>query len=159
MSTVTTLLHSVRKLLEDGASLDLKRWLAAAEQAADRSGLALCHDLEDRLHADPSRGAASRRDRYAVTRCRDLSIYSVSPEYLAPRERAGRQHRRGLRKKTARERPSRQDCARRSRAHSGGMRAWLWWAFVASGVYGAAGGCSDSSAPPRGDGVGARGGK
>ncbi len=82
------LLHSVRKLLEDGASLDLKRWLAAAEQAADRSGLALCHDLETACtlirSEEPRPGGTD-----TVTRCRDLLIYSVSPEYLALRERLG----------------------------------------------------------------------
>lgn len=82
------LLHSVRKLLEDGASLDLKRWLAAAEQAADRSGLALCHDLETAcalIRAEEPRPGGID----AVTRCRDLLMYSVSPEYLALRERLG----------------------------------------------------------------------
>jgi hypothetical protein len=82
------LLHSVRKLLEDGASLDLKRWLAAAEQAADRSGLALCHDLETActlIRAEEPRPGVTDQ----VTRCRDLLVYSVSPEYLALRERLG----------------------------------------------------------------------
>ncbi|HVJ14141.1 MAG TPA: protein kinase [Polyangiaceae bacterium] len=82
------LLHSVRKLLEDGASLDLKRWIAAVDLAADRSGLLLCHDLEIACNLIRAEGTQSGLAD-PVSRSRDLLIYSVSPEYFAARERLG----------------------------------------------------------------------
>jgi hypothetical protein len=82
------LLHSVRKLLEDGASLDLKRWIAALELAADRAGLVLCNDLETACRLLKVAGTHSG---FAdpVARSRELLVYSVSPEYVAVRERLG----------------------------------------------------------------------
>jgi hypothetical protein len=82
------LLHSVRKLLEDGASLDLKRWIATVDIAADRTGLMLCNDLEVACNLIRAEGTHSGLAD-PVSRSRSLLIYSVSPGYLAARERLG----------------------------------------------------------------------
>ena len=82
------LVHTVGKLLQDGAALDLKRWVRGVDQAADRSGLILCGDLD-------IAAAVARREHGrpgvldAVARARDLLVYSVSPAHLEIRERLG----------------------------------------------------------------------
>jgi tetratricopeptide (TPR) repeat protein len=80
------LVHAVSKLLQDGAALDLKRWVRGVDQAADRAGLILCGDLE--VAATIARNEVSRPSAVEGTaRARDLLVYSVSPGYLAVRER------------------------------------------------------------------------
>jgi tetratricopeptide (TPR) repeat protein/serine/threonine protein kinase len=82
------LVHTVGRLLQDGAALDLKRWVRAVDQAADRSGLVLCGDLDVAatvLRREPARPGSAD----AVARARDLLVYSVSPAHLTVRERLG----------------------------------------------------------------------
>jgi tetratricopeptide (TPR) repeat protein len=78
----------VSRLLQQGAPLDLKKWIAGADLTADRAGLILCHDLETAVEMV----RASRQDASAVPpadRIRALVLYSVSPEYFRVREQLG----------------------------------------------------------------------
>lgn len=82
------LVHIVSKLLQDGASLDLKRWVRSVDQAADRAGLLLAGDLEasvTMIRNEPARQGSSE----SVARARDVLVYSVSSPHLAVRERLG----------------------------------------------------------------------
>ena len=80
------LVHTVSKLLQDSAALDLKRWVRSVDQAADRAGLILCGDLDTAaslIRSEPARQGTVE----PVTRARDVLIYSVSSAYIALRER------------------------------------------------------------------------
>jgi tetratricopeptide (TPR) repeat protein len=82
------LVHTVSKLLQDSAKLDLKGWVRGVDQAADRAGLILCGDLDtaaSMIRSEPARPGTTE----PVTRARDLLIYSVSGAYLALREHLG----------------------------------------------------------------------
>jgi tetratricopeptide (TPR) repeat protein len=82
------LVHTVSKLLQDSAALDLKRWVRAVDQAGDRAGLILSGDLDvsaNLIRNEPARPGAAE----AVTRARDLLTYSVSNAHLTVRERLG----------------------------------------------------------------------
>ena len=82
------LVHTVGRLLQDGAALDLKRWIRAVDQAADRGGLLLSGDLEVSaavVRREPGRPGSID----TVARARDLLVYSVSPAYITLRERLG----------------------------------------------------------------------
>ncbi|HEY3495558.1 MAG TPA: tetratricopeptide repeat protein [Polyangiaceae bacterium] len=82
------LIHTVSKLLQDGAALDLKKWVRAVDQSADRAGLILCGDLDvsaNLIRSEPARAGSAD----AVARARDLLLYSVSPKYGKVRERLG----------------------------------------------------------------------
>jgi hypothetical protein len=82
------LVHTVGRLLQDGAALDLKRWVRGVDQAADRSGLILCGDLEVAAavaRREPGRLGAAE----PVARARDLLVYSVSSAHVSLRERLG----------------------------------------------------------------------
>jgi tetratricopeptide (TPR) repeat protein len=82
------LVHTVGRLLQDGAALDLKRWVRGVDQAADRGGLILCGDLDVAAavaRREPGRLGAAE----PVARARDLLVYSVSPAHIAVRERLG----------------------------------------------------------------------
>jgi hypothetical protein len=63
-------------------------WGRAVHQAADRSGLILCGDLAAAAavaRREPARPGAAD----AVSRARDLLVYSVSPSHLEIRESLG----------------------------------------------------------------------
>lgn len=82
------LVHTVSKLLQDSAALDLKRWTRSVDQAADRAGLILCGDLDvavGLMRSEPARQGALD----AVARARDLLVYSVSAAHIEVRERLG----------------------------------------------------------------------
>jgi tetratricopeptide (TPR) repeat protein len=82
------LVHTVSKLLQDSAALDLKRWVRSVDQAADRAGLVLCGDLDvavNLIRNEPARQGTIE----PVSRARDLLVYSVSGEYLDLREHLG----------------------------------------------------------------------
>jgi tetratricopeptide (TPR) repeat protein len=80
------LVHTVSKLLQDSAALDLKRWIRSVDQAADRAGLILCGDLDMSaalIRREPARQGALD----AVSRARDALVYSVSAAHIEVRER------------------------------------------------------------------------
>jgi tetratricopeptide (TPR) repeat protein len=78
----------VSRLLQEGAALDLKRWVGGVDLTADRIGLVIAHDLATSLEII----AASEEGSSVVpreTRQRELVLYSVSHPYLELRERLG----------------------------------------------------------------------
>jgi hypothetical protein len=82
------LASNVSRLLQESASLDLRKWVAAADLTADRAGLILCHDLEIAVELV----RASREDSSSVPvaeRIQELVLYSVSTQYFRVRERLG----------------------------------------------------------------------
>jgi len=78
----------VAKMLQSGAALDLKRWIAGVDLTADRAGFLLANDLETGAAilevSDDSASAVPSRERY-----RQLVIWSVSAEYFALRKKLG----------------------------------------------------------------------
>jgi tetratricopeptide (TPR) repeat protein len=78
----------VAKLLHDGASLDLKRWVQDVDLAADTIGFVLSNDLEvsvERVRAlpqDPGSPALATRIEHLIT-------YAVSARYMTVREHLG----------------------------------------------------------------------
>jgi tetratricopeptide (TPR) repeat protein len=82
------LTHVVAKLLRDGASLDLKRWVQDVDQAADTMGFVLSNDLEvaiDRVRALPQDPGSPP----LAARIEQLIAYSVSARYMHVREHLG----------------------------------------------------------------------
>ncbi len=82
------LTHVVAKLLRDGASLDLKRWVQDVDQAADTMGFVLSNDLEiaiDRVRALPQDPGSPA----LAARIEQLIAYSVSARYMHVREHLG----------------------------------------------------------------------
>jgi tetratricopeptide (TPR) repeat protein len=78
----------VTRLLEQAQALDLKRWMAGADLALDRAGFILADDLGTAIELirgteDPTSAVPT------AERVKYLIAYSVSPEYLALRERLG----------------------------------------------------------------------
>ncbi len=90
----------VSKLLQSGAALDLKSWIAGVDLTADRAGLLLANDLGTAAEilevSDETTSAVGPKQRFE-----ELVLYSVSPEYLALRKQLGRpvrlRHRDGAR--------------------------------------------------------------
>jgi hypothetical protein len=82
------LTHVVAKLLRDGASLDLKRWVQDVDRAADTMGFVLSNDLEvaiDRVRALPQDPGSPP----LAARIEQLIAYSVSARYMHVREHLG----------------------------------------------------------------------
>ena len=82
------LTHVVGKLLQDGASLDLKRWVQDVDLAADAIGFVLSNDLEvsiERIRALPSDAGSPP----VATRVERLIAYAVSARYMTVREHLG----------------------------------------------------------------------
>jgi len=82
------LTHVVAKLLQDGASLDLKRWVQDVDLAADAIGFVLSNDLEvsiERVRALPQDAGSPP----LTTRIEHLIAYSVSARYMTVREHLG----------------------------------------------------------------------
>lgn len=78
----------VSKLLQTGAALDLKRWVAGVDLTADRAGFLVAHDLEvamDIVRASDDAAAAAP----VQERMKELLLYSVSAQYLELRQRLG----------------------------------------------------------------------
>jgi hypothetical protein len=76
----------VSKLLSDGASLDIKRWISGVDHTVDRAGFVLADDLATaveviRAGEDPS----VQPDM--TERVKDLLSFSVSEQYQDIRER------------------------------------------------------------------------
>ncbi len=82
------LTHVVAKLLHDGASLDLKRWVQDVDLAADTIGFVLSNDLEvaiERIRALPQEAGSPA----LATRIEHLIAYAVSSRYITVREHLG----------------------------------------------------------------------
>ncbi|HEY4106131.1 MAG TPA: hypothetical protein VGM44_19665, partial [Polyangiaceae bacterium] len=82
------LTHVVAKLLRDGASLDLKRWVQDVDVAADAMGFVLANDLEiaiERVRALPQDAGSPP----LASRIEQLIAYSVSARYVTVREHLG----------------------------------------------------------------------
>jgi tetratricopeptide (TPR) repeat protein len=82
------LTHVVAKLLKDGASLDLKRWVQDVDLCADAVGFVLANDLEiavERVRALPQDSGSPP----LATRIERLIAYSVSSRYMTVREHLG----------------------------------------------------------------------
>ena len=82
------LTHVVAKLLRDGASLDLKRWVQDVDLAADAIGFVLANDLQvsiERVRALPQDTGSPA----LATRIERLIAYSVSARYMTVREHLG----------------------------------------------------------------------
>lgn len=87
-SRLEQLTHVVAKLLQDGASLDLKRWVQDVDLAADAIGFVLSNDLEvsiDRVRALPQDAGSPA----LATRIERLIAYAVSARYMTVREHLG----------------------------------------------------------------------
>ncbi len=83
-----TMSSIVSKLLQQGGSLDLKKWIAGVDLTADRVGLIVAHDLATALElvraSDDGASVVPKAERE-----RELIIYSVSHQYLEMRKRLG----------------------------------------------------------------------
>ncbi len=79
------LAQTVSKLLQQGAALDLKRWVNGVDLAANRAGFILCNDLQTAVEI-----VQADQDSDLVLpmtdRVKDLVAFSVSEQYLAIRE-------------------------------------------------------------------------
>ena len=78
----------VSRLLQQGGSLDLKKWVAGVDLTADRAGLIVAHDLAtafDLMKAsDEGASAVSKAERQS-----EMAMYSVSGQFLDMRRRLG----------------------------------------------------------------------
>ena len=87
-SRLDQLTHVVAKLLQDGASLDLKRWVQDVDLAADAIGFVLSNDLEvsiERVRALPQEPGSPP----LAARIEHLIAYAVSTRYMTVREHLG----------------------------------------------------------------------
>jgi serine/threonine protein kinase/cytochrome c-type biogenesis protein CcmH/NrfG len=78
----------VGKLLQGGASIDLKKWNGACDLTADRAGLLLSNDLEVALTllkaSDDANAPISTKDRI-----KELTLFAASEDYFALRQKLG----------------------------------------------------------------------
>ncbi|MBI2391105.1 MAG: tetratricopeptide repeat protein [Deltaproteobacteria bacterium] len=76
----------VARLLQGGASIDLKKWIAGCDLTADRTGLLLAHDLEVALAlikaSEDSSISVSSKDR-----AKELILFATSEDYFALRDK------------------------------------------------------------------------
>ena len=76
----------VARLLQSGAAIDLKKWIAACDLTADRAGLLLAHDLEVALAllkaSDDGSVGIAQKDRI-----KELTLFAASEDYFALRQR------------------------------------------------------------------------
>jgi hypothetical protein len=76
----------VARLLQSGAPIDLKRWIAGCDLSADRAGFLLAHDLEIALAllkaSDDGSAGITVKDR-----TKELILFAASEDYFALRER------------------------------------------------------------------------
>ncbi len=80
--------RAATKLMEKGAALDLKRWVAAVDLTADRVGLIFSDDLQTTVKliraTDGHLSSLPAQDRL-----REIHSYAISPEYVTLRSRLG----------------------------------------------------------------------
>lgn len=77
----------VSKLIQTGAALDLKKWVAAVDLTADRAGFILAHDLS--LATEVMRATEEGASVASKERIKEVVLFSVSEEYFGVRERLG----------------------------------------------------------------------
>jgi tetratricopeptide (TPR) repeat protein len=77
----------VSKLLQSGGALDLKKWMAAIDLTADRTGMILANDLG--VATEIVRATEDASSVPSVERVKDIVLYAVSPPYFALREKLG----------------------------------------------------------------------
>ena len=78
----------VQKFMEDGAKVDLKRWMQSIEVTACRAGLLLCADLEIAkkiIAAEPQMPG----DLPPQEKLKELIVFSVSEQYFHLRKALG----------------------------------------------------------------------
>ena len=76
----------VSKLLQSGAALDLKRWMAGVDLTADRAGFLLAHDLETAAEIIKASDEASSVVG-GQERIKELVLFSVSEQYFQLRQK------------------------------------------------------------------------
>jgi tetratricopeptide (TPR) repeat protein len=76
----------VSRLLQSGAALDLKQWVAGVDLTADRAGLLVSNDLETAVEimkaSDDSASAVASQERI-----KELVLFSVSEDYFVLRRK------------------------------------------------------------------------
>jgi hypothetical protein len=77
----------VSKLIQTGASLDLKKWVASIDLTADRIGFLLAHDLQ--LATEVIRATEEGASLPGKERVKEVVLFSVSEEYFDIRQRLG----------------------------------------------------------------------
>jgi hypothetical protein len=78
------LASTVSKLLQSGGAIDLKKWVAAIDLTADRTGFLLAHDLS--IAAEVMRATDEASSVPSKERIKEIVLYSISQEYFALRE-------------------------------------------------------------------------
>ncbi|HEX4473906.1 MAG TPA: hypothetical protein VH142_02445, partial [Polyangiaceae bacterium] len=77
----------VSKLIQTGAALDLKKWVASIDLTADRIGFLLAHDLQ--LATEVIRATEDGASLPGKERVKEAVLFSVSEEYFDIRQRLG----------------------------------------------------------------------
>ncbi|HSQ65808.1 MAG TPA: tetratricopeptide repeat protein, partial [Polyangiaceae bacterium] len=77
----------VSKLIQTGASLDLKKWVASIDLTADRIGFLLAHDLA--LATEVIRATEEGASIPGKERVKEVVLFSVSEEYFDIRQKLG----------------------------------------------------------------------
>ena len=75
----------VSKLIQTGASLDLKKWTASIDLTADRIGFLLAHDLQ--LATEVIRATEEGASVPGKERVKEVVLFSVSEEYFEIRQK------------------------------------------------------------------------
>jgi hypothetical protein len=76
----------VGRLLSDGASLDIKKWISGTDHTVDRAGFILADDLQTAIEVIRA-GEDPSVQPDMTERVKDLLAYSVSQQYQDIRER------------------------------------------------------------------------
>ncbi len=79
------LASNVSKLLQSGATLDLKKWVAAIDLTADRAGFLLAYDLA--MATEVMRATEEAASVPSKERIKEIVLFSVAEEYLALRQK------------------------------------------------------------------------
>lgn len=78
----------VARLLQGGAAIDLKKWIAACDLTADRAGMLLAHDLEVSLAlikaSEDNSVSVPQKDR-----TKELILFATSEDYFTLRDKLG----------------------------------------------------------------------
>ena len=77
----------VSKLIQTGAALDLKKWVASIDLTADRIGFLLAHDLQ--LATEVIRATEDGASVPGKERVKEAVLFSVSEEYFEIRQKLG----------------------------------------------------------------------